>query len=244
MFAILGKEDPDRYRYLLWFKFVICNLLFSAMFVLALQNGWVAMLFAKKEDASWLQTLLTFDTQTTYIVGMVGVFLFGLCLSMYRVFLTSREINFLKRLHPSQFSEVAKYLHGIRGKRSDARSELAGTLEDEWFSNLSIIKHIAYLLVLLGFMGTVLGFSIMLFGGGVKQDFIGDINAIGPLFANLMKGMGVALYTTIAGGLFGGVWLRTNLHILDVGGIKFMSLLRRRGIEQEEMKEIVEAKGV
>lgn len=237
-FDVLDKKDSERYSYFLWLKFIICNLLFITLFTLGIFEGWVDKLFGKKADVSWLKTLLTFDALTTYILVMTLVFAFGLFISIKKVFVTSREINYLKEENPPRFSRVAEYLNAIRGADSGTRANLHHILEDKWFSRLAIIGRLSAVLVLLGFLGTVVGFVMVL--SGINPGLVGDTNSIGTMVATLVNGMGVALYTTLAGGIFGGIWLETNLHILRVGGSDFVNLLGEFGEIQEKTRRELE----
>jgi hypothetical protein len=79
---------------------------------------------------------------------------------------------------------------------------------------LSKITHIdkaAEMMSLLGIIGTIVGF-IIAFHGLDASALIGA-ESVGQNIAQLMTGMGVALYTTLIGALAGG-WTEINYHIL------------------------------
>lgn len=225
-FALLHKKDPERYYYLLWFKFVLLNILFLTFFVAAFFQGWVDKVFSKDPDLAWFSTLLTFDVQTSYVTLISLVFLGGLVLSVYKVFATSREINFLKMREAPDFSRVAEYLSSVRGVNSGSRQNCFQFLWERWFSRLTIIKFLANQLMLLGLLGTVLGFIIAL--SGVKPDAASDVSGIRPMISTLINGMSIALFTTVAGAVLGGLWLKWNYHVLYVGSIDFLTLLGER----------------
>ncbi len=240
-FALLQKKDPDRYHYLLWFKFVLLNMFFLVITTVAYFEGWVDKVFGKDPKLSWLLSLTTFDVQTSYILLMSIVFLFGWGLSVYWAFLTSREINFLKMDTPPEFSRVAEYLGQIDGAESISRHDSYESLREKWFTRLSVIGNLSGALVLMGLFGTVIGFIIAL--SGVRPDAANDIASMKPMIAALISGMSVALYTTIAGTFLGGFWLKWNYRIIQVGSSDFLTLLRelgeRRG-KQEKKQEAEE----
>lgn len=59
-------------------------------------------------------------------------------------------------------------------------------------------------LVLLGLIGTVIGFVIAL--SGVSPESAGDIDQVSGMVANLISGLGTAMYTTLVGAV-GSLWL-------------------------------------
>jgi len=77
--------------------------------------------------------------------------------------------------------------------------------------DIMVIRQIANSLVMLGLIGTVIGFVIAL--SGVDSAAAGDITAITGMVSTLISGIGVALYTTLAGSVF-SLWLTVNYNIL------------------------------
>ena len=73
------------------------------------------------------------------------------------------------------------------------------------------MRHIANSLVLLGLIGTVLGFIIAL--SGIEPGAAASVKAIGPMVSNLIRGMSVALYTTLVGAVL-NLWLTVNYNQL------------------------------
>lgn len=89
-----------------------------------------------------------------------------------------------------------------------------GLIVSGWRSfggDIRVIRQIANSLVMLGLIGTVIGFIIAL--SGVDPAAAGDINAISGMVSTLISGIGVALYTTLAGSVF-SLWLTVNYNIL------------------------------
>ena len=68
-------------------------------------------------------------------------------------------------------------------------------------------------LVNFGFIGTMLGFIIAL--SGVDADSANSIEAIRPMVAQLISGMGVALFTTLVG-LITAEWLGFIIEWFDI----------------------------
>ncbi len=226
-FALLQKKDPDRYHYLLWLKFILANFLFSALFVLAVLEGWVDIIFAKNDKVDWLTAIFTFDPQTTYISAITAVFVFGWTISIQKVFAVSREINFVKQEHPPVSSRVAEYLSNIEDVDNMGRAFLFDLLWAKWFNRITIVGFLGNFLMLLGLVGTVIGFAMAL--EGVSEKTVSDVSAIGAMVAALTKGMGVALFTTIAGSFYGGMWLVINARIIEGGSTDLLTLLGERG---------------
>ncbi|MPY72205.1 MAG: hypothetical protein GEU92_19270 [Alphaproteobacteria bacterium] len=93
-------------------------------------------------------------------------------------------------------------------------------------SRIAIIRYVANILVLLGLIGTVLGFVIAL--SAVSAEGSGDVSKVAPMVAKLLVGMSVALYTTLVGTVL-HLWLSANYHLLAVGVANFTSHLIARG---------------
>ena len=64
-------------------------------------------------------------------------------------------------------------------------------------NRIAFVNYKANSLVFLGLVGTVIGFVVAL--SGVDPGTIGIAKAVGPLVANLIQGMSIALYTTLVG---------------------------------------------
>lgn len=100
----------------------------------------------------------------------------------------------------------------------DARSRVTATVLHHASSRLRPLYQLAGTLTLLGLVGTVVGFIVALYG--VDQAGVADPSAIGKIVATLMHGMGIALYTTLAGAV-GYLWVISNVWMLE-GGIDRM----------------------
>lgn len=87
-------------------------------------------------------------------------------------------------------------------------------INDKSFSTYTFVRYLANSLVLLGLIGTVMGFIVAL--SGVDPLTVSNIDSITPMVATLISGMSIALYTTLVGSIF-NIWLSLNNNILMTG---------------------------
>ena len=153
-------------------------------------------------------------------------FLCGLAISTWKVVQTSRELNQIKAYNPLLPSRVGTYIAQLRGRSADSRSMAAMALRLKLSNRISVIRYLANSLVLLGLIGTVIGFIITL--SGVDPAQASDARAIAPMVANLIEGMSVALYTTLVGAVF-NLWLTANFRLLATGTVNLIADLVELG---------------
>ncbi|MGY0830996.1 MotA/TolQ/ExbB proton channel family protein [Azospirillum argentinense] len=185
-------------RYLLLLRFAVVN---AAGFTLL--------------AAAWAEGLIDpiIATDSTHLCLLIFlVFLAGLGLSAQRILRTSRELNRAKEFDPSVPSRAARYLAEVRGRDSGARSIAASSLKFKLSARIGTVRQISSTLVILGLIGTVIGFIMAL--SGVDPEKAGDVAAIGPMVSKLIEGMAVALYTTLIGGVL-NIWLNINIGLLS-----------------------------
>ena len=91
---------------------------------------------------------------------------------------------------------------------------LAGALRLKLLHRIAPVRHLASTLVLLGLIGTIVGFVIAL--SGVNQEAVTDAAAIGPMVATLLHGMAMALFKTLVGSVL-NVWLMVDYRLLEAG---------------------------
>ena len=75
-------------------------------------------------------------------------------------------------------------------------------------------QFVANTLILLGLIGTVVGFVIAVNGLG---DTIGEgenMERIKSVLGQIINGMGMALFTTLVGSILGGLWLQVHYQML------------------------------
>lgn len=209
---IVGLLD---HRYLLLFRFVALNAAAFAILAAMYLQGW-------------LDSLLGND-QTRLITITIGLFLIGLSLCGRRVWQTSVELNALAGNGGSVGGRSAVFLQRAAMLDAPGRANLAGSLRLKLSTRITAIKHIANSLVLLGLIGTVLGFIIAL--SGVDVDQVGDVTAIGPMVTTLINGMSIALYTTLVGSVL-NIWLMMNYRLLEGGTVHLLTQLIDRAETQ------------
>ncbi|MGF1563502.1 MAG: MotA/TolQ/ExbB proton channel family protein [Geminicoccaceae bacterium] len=202
----------DGYRYLLILRFALLNLIGLALIGLATMHGLTAPIYA--DDPTRLVTLIT------------AIFLVGLGLTARRVFQISSELNYLREGAAPAGSRVAEYLNAVGGRDGQSRSLLASSLRLKLASRIKAIQNLAGALVVLGLIGTVIGFIIAL--SGVDPSAAGDAAAIGPMVAALIDGMSVALHTTLVGSVL-NVWLMMNYRIAEGGSVALYTALIETG---------------
>ena len=150
---LLDRSRPEPgapYHYLLMLRFCLVNLLALALLATAYLQGWVTQVVVA--DRSHLSLVI------------FAVFLVGFGTSAWRVWQTSRELNQVRSFDPLTQSTVAAYFAKLRGRGDDSRQLFAQALRLKLSQRISPIRHLAGSLVLLGLIGTVLGFIIALSG--------------------------------------------------------------------------------
>jgi hypothetical protein len=200
------------HRYLLVLRFAVINLVGVAMFAAVYLQGWVQMVI----DAD--STGLTFVIFAAFAVGLV------ICAA--KVWRASAEINRAKSSNPQVDSRVGRYLAEVRGRDADSRALSASALRLKLFSRIAVVRQIANTLVVLGLIGTVIGFIIAL--SGVRPETASDPAAIGPMVSTLIVGMSVALFTTLVGSVF-NVWLMVAYQILATGTVNMFTAIVEAG---------------
>ncbi|MGH6718965.1 MAG: MotA/TolQ/ExbB proton channel family protein [Alphaproteobacteria bacterium] len=196
--ALLG-DDPAAYSYLLLVRFALINMIgfaLAAAFVLA---GWAK------------DVVLGDSTRLTVVI--VAVFVGGLALCAFKVWRTSQELNAV-RTGAAPASKVGYYLSAVAHADAGSRALIAGSLRLKLTARITVIRQIASTLVLLGLIGTVIGFIIAL--SGVDPAAGADTSAVAPMIAGLVDGMAVALNTTLVGSVL-NVWLAANYQLLATG---------------------------
>lgn len=203
-------------RSLLLLRFALLNLTAAALVLAAAAQGWLDPIIR---------------TDTLHIVKLiVAVFVIGVIQCTNRVLKLSRELDGLDQGSPPAGTRAAAFLETIRGLDGQGRATLASALRLKLATRLGAIKHTASTLVLLGLIGTVVGFIEAL--AGVDPSTVGDAAAIGPMVSGLLHGMAVALYTTLVGSLL-NIWLMLDYRLVEGGTVHFLTRLveigERRG---------------
>jgi len=179
----VGRGSGTILKNLLVYRFLIFNTLMGFLLGFLSYKGYVSSVIAG--DSTGISLLIT---------GMF-VILFGS--TTRRVWTTSRGLNRLKDITYSM-------VH--------TRNHVSVSVYDE--KRLIKIRHIgegASWLAYLGLIGTVVGFIISL--SGADPSALSPVQGVQTMIPNLMRGMMVALYTTITGSFF-GIWTEINYRIL------------------------------
>jgi len=212
--AKAGQASETPYHYLLLLRFALINLLGFALLGAAQVQGLLEMVLIA--DQTYLSVLIFL------------VFLGGLGICGRKIWQTSRELNHVRSFDPLSDSRAAQYIARLRGRSGDSRGILASSLRLKLTQRIAVVRHVAGSLVLLGLIGTVIGFIIAL--SGVQPDQASDVKAITPMISTLIAGMSNALYTTLVGSVL-NVWLMINYHVLAGGTVKLITALFEFGEE-------------
>jgi hypothetical protein len=202
------KRGMDPYRYVLLLRFTLLNLFGFGLLGAAYAHGLVAEALAA--DRTYLSVVI-------FLVFMVGM-----GLSAFKVWQTSHELNSVRDFKSGVDSPASRYLSPMTGSDADSRANLVGALRMKIAHRTAVVRHIANSLVLLGLIGTVVGFIIAL--GGVDPAHASDVKAIAPMVSTLIQGMSTALYTTLIGAVL-NVWLMANHQVLAGGPVKLITSL-------------------
>lgn len=207
--ASLAKPYPqawDPRRYLLLLRFAILNLVGFGLLGAAYTHGLVHKAVAA--DRTHLAVVIFF------------VFLAGLAICAWKVWQTSRELNDVRSFDPNFPSSATEYVAPMLDRDAESRSNLTGAMRMKLSYRIAVVRNIANSLVILGLIGTVLGFIIAL--SGVDPENASDVSAISPMVATLIDGMSTALYTTLVGSVL-NVWLMANHQLLAGGTVKLIA---------------------
>jgi hypothetical protein len=211
-FAALTADDPFVHSYLLALRFCIINVVAVALLGAAWLEGWLTMLVV---------------ADTTHLVAAIaGVFVVGLVLCARIALQLSGELNQVKARQPRPSSRAAGYLEAIADRDGQSRAMLASTLRMKLASRITPVRHVANSLVILGLIGTVVGFIIAL--SGVDPETAAEVSSIGPMVSTLIDGMSVALHTTLVGAVL-NVWLMLNYRLVESGTVRLLTAIVERG---------------
>lgn len=194
------KGNP--YRSLLLLRYFLLNVVAFALLGVAWSQGYV--------------TKVVNADQTYLSVVIFLVFVVGLVLCTQKLWQTNSEIDALKSPQGINSPAIA---HLLSSQQNTAMA-ISGSMRLRLSHRISVIRHLGNTLVLLGLIGTVLGFIIAL--SGVDPDKASDVDAIAPMVSTLIQGMSTALYTTLIGSIF-NVWLMANFQMLSSGTVQLIS---------------------
>ena len=161
------------------------------------------------------------DADITNVILLIFVlFILGFLISSVRAFWISKQLNYAEAKSQNKNSIAYQYHINIKGLNASSRNNLASSVRIKLAGKINFIKFIANTLVILGLIGTVIGFIIAL--SGVEAGVSSNPEEISKMITTLIQGMSVALYTTLAGSIC-SVWLNICYHILSSGANKLLS---------------------
>lgn len=187
-------------------RFAVLNSIAGALLLAAWANGLLSMVMAA--DATRLSLLI------------FAVFGGGLVLCGWRISQVSRDVSSLNPARRRNDSIPARYYTALSTRNEKERGAITSSLRLELTQRIVLVRYIANSLVLLGLIGTVIGFIIAL--SGVDPEGAQDVAAIAPMVSTLIAGMSTALYTTLVGSVL-NMWLMANYQILTHGTVKLIS---------------------
>ena len=203
-----------KYKYLLLLRYSLVNALGLVFIIIMYSQGYLSK--AIKGDV------------TNVVVLIIFLFLIGLSLASIKAFWISRELNYAYSLQTKNKSMLNNFLKKAKKLDASSRSNLVSSVRINISVKISNIKFIANILVILGLIGTVIGFIIAL--SGVDGSVSSNPEEVGKMVASLVKGMSVALYTTLAGSIL-SVWLNICYQILRNGANRLTSRIIEVGEE-------------
>jgi len=201
-----------QYKYLLILRYSLINLLGLVFLFVLITQGYVSK--AIKADI------------TNMVIVILALFSVGFILAAYRTFWLSRELNY-SHLKVLPVNSIAKdFLHNSKKLDASSRNNLAASLRIKLSSKINYIKFMANTLVILGLIGTVIGFIIAL--SGVDGSVSSNPEEVSKMVSTLIQGMSVALYTTLVGSIC-SVWLNICYQIMSTGANNLLSKIIELG---------------
>ena len=202
-----------KFKYLLILRYILVNSVGFA-FLLALASQ------------GYLKIALEADI-TNMIIIIIVLFLVGFTIALTRTLWISKELNYVDMDKIVEKSLAAEFISKAKGLSGSSRTNLAASLRIRLSTKINHIKFIANTLVVLGLIGTVIGFIIALSGvdgSGVSS----NPEEVSKMVSTLISGMSVALYTTLAGSIC-SVWLNLCYQILSTGANRLLSKIIEAG---------------
>jgi MotA/TolQ/ExbB proton channel family len=201
----LAGDDPIAQRHVLLLRFALVNLLALGLLGAIAGQGWIGQLLAAEGSG--------------YSIAIALVFAAGLIMSGHRVSQLNQALNEVRRFELDRAPPAPAYLRAAARADSSSRALLASSLKMKLVARIAPVKHIANSLVLLGLIGTVIGFIVAL--AGVDPDAAADVASIGPMISTLIAGMAIALHTTLVGSLL-HLWLMVIVRLLEGGTVRLL----------------------
>ena len=203
--------------YLLLLRFIVLNIAALAVVVYIWLRGWLIDIV--EQDVTHISLLI------------IGVFIAGWLICLFKVIRCSRELNAIMDPNLRPASRANWYVELAQQIVGDSRVAIAECLRSRLYARISVVRVISNNLIILGLIGTVIGFIISL--SGVDAERVSDVAAVGPMVSTLIQGMSVALYTTLVGAIL-HVWLTMCYQVLATGTVNLVNAI----IEHTEVSSI------
>lgn len=194
-----------RLDFLLLHKWVLLNFLGMLITFFLHQQGWITTIITAD---------ISFITPAILVLVLLGIILSGLL-----SFTISREMKEVKR---GNIAKVLAKFYSNPDKFDFNDSKNLDSLKLLFSSRIIFLRHIAWALVLMGLIGTVIGFIIVLMS--IDPSAIADISKLPEVMGNITNGLGVALYTTLAGSI-GNLWILINYNMLSTSTVQLYSYI-------------------
>jgi hypothetical protein len=205
-------DAVGRYRFLLLFRYLLINGTGLVLLGAVWMQGWVDRILAADD---------------THICKLIfALFVVGVVWTGQQVLMLSRELNALERWPIGADARSTGVLRAMAGRDGQTRAALIGALRLKLAQRIGRVRHMASTLVLLGLIGTIVGFVIAL--SGVNQAAVTDAAAIGPMVATLLHGMAMALFKTLVGSVL-NVWLMVDYRLLESGATHLLTHVIEQG---------------
>lgn len=147
---------------------------------------------------------IAYGADSTYIVyGITAIFVVAMGLLFYR----AKQVD----------DELAHSTWWVGQSEQFVQLTLEG--------RLNALIYMGYSLVVLGLIGTVVGFIFGLHG--VDPDTMADLSTMLSSLGTILRGVGIAFYTTLIGSI-GDIWLGFNILILTASLNKLQLRTLRR----------------
>jgi len=172
----------------------------------------------------WLDGLFAPNTRALSAI-IFAVFLYGVVVCGAKIWRTSVDLIDVLAQQPPPASRAADYLHAVGESSGESRTLRINMLRLQLTHRIAGVRHIANSLVFLGLIGTVIGFIIAL--SGVDPAATAEVDKVAPMVSTLIKGMSIALYTTLLGAVL-NVWLMIDYRILANGTVSLIAAVITR----------------
>jgi len=208
--SVASSARPPRHLPVL--QFALVNIVSAALCAAAWLEGWLDGAFTGY--SLWLCLLI------------VAAFFYGLAYCALGLWRIGREVDDLNSGSPRPDSRSAWYLALLAHSGAESRATAAGLLRLQLAQAPATVRHIAGILVLLGLVGTVIGFIVAL--SGVDPQKVPAVDNVAPMVAQLINGMSIALYTTLIGSVL-HLWLMITQRILAGSALGLYQAIIERG---------------